>query len=205
MSDFEVKNASSWTFKSCSTCNASNHSAYGLNETLPAIVMKDNRFDKNMAYFAGSAFYVRNTMRTTQLFDYLQFCGAGTLIESNIFEGNIGMKRHNGGAGVIRCTRLNDNSNYFITHRQTSGLFLRERNATDDELKLWGAKDQKDMNYTYYEDAVDTVMNVTDIFDFDDKGYYRTNYTVEKYSTYITNNTFRNNYSGKKGTALLAS
>ena len=71
MSNFELKNASSWTFKSCGTCNATNYSASGLNETLPAIIMKDNRFEKNMAYFAGNAFYVRNTMRTTELFDYL--------------------------------------------------------------------------------------------------------------------------------------
>lgn len=61
------------------------------------------------------------------------------------------------------------------------------------------------MNYTYYEDPSEAVMNVTDLFDLDDKGSYRTNYTVMKYATYIYNNTFRNNMSGKKGTALLIS
>ena len=76
-----------------------------MNETLPAIIIKDNRFEKNMAYFAGNAFYIRNTLRTETIFDYRQFCGAGILIESNVFKGNIGMKRHNGGAGVIRCPR----------------------------------------------------------------------------------------------------
>ena len=213
MSDFQLKNQSSYTFKSCNTCNATNYSASGLNETLPAIVMKDNRFEKNMAYFAGNAFYIRNTMRTMELFDYLQFCGAATLIESNIFEGNIGMKRHNGGAGVIRCKRISDTNGEdfpvknFINRKQTSGLFLKERNATDDELKFWNLEsdEQADLEYAYFEDAIDTVLNVTDIFDFDDDGLYRTNYTLERYSTYITNNTFRNNYSGKKGTALLIS
>ena len=61
------------------------------------------------------------------------------------------------------------------------------------------------MNYTYYEDPYAMNMNITDLFDLDDDGLYRTNYTVKKYTTYVTNNTFRHNYSGKKGTALLVS
>ena len=63
MSDFELKNSSSWTFRSCSTCNPTNHSHHGLNETLPFIIIKDNRFEKNMAYFAGNAFYILNRLR----------------------------------------------------------------------------------------------------------------------------------------------
>ena len=51
------------------------------------------------------------------------------------------MKRHNGGAGVIRCGRYDDVSehenNYYLERRYTSGLFLRKRNATDEELALW--------------------------------------------------------------------
>ena len=46
---------------------------------------------------------------------------------------------------------------------------------------------------------------MTDLFDFDDHGLYRTNYIILKYVTYVTNNTFRNNFSGKKGTALMVS
>ena len=143
MSDFEVKNSSSWTFKSCSSCDPITHAENGLNETLPMIIMKDNRFEKNMAYFAGNAFYISSTMRQTAIFDYLQFCGAGIMIESNLFENNIGLKRHNGGAGVIRCKRFTNVdlavADYFLSNRKSSGLFLKERNATDAELIIWGA------------------------------------------------------------------
>ena len=61
------------------------------------------------------------------------------------------------------------------------------------------------MNYTYFENPEESVMNVTDLFDFNSDGSYRTNYTVMKYGTHISNNTFHNNLSGKKGTALLVS
>ena len=46
--------------------------------------------------------------------DYLQMCGAGILIKENLFTGNIGMKRHNGGAGVIRCSRLLNDDDLFV-------------------------------------------------------------------------------------------
>ena len=209
MSDFEVKNSSSWTFKSCSSCSPTTHAENSLNETLPVIIIKDNIFERNMAYFAGNAFYISSTLRSTALFDYLQFCGAGIMIEDNLFENNIGMKRHNGGAGVVRCKRFAtiDESidDYFVSHQKTSGLFLKERNATDSELTSHGADNQDDLDYTYFEDPSTSVMNVTDLFDVDSDGLYQTNYTVMKYATYITNNTFRNNMSGKKGTALLVS
>ena len=47
-----------------------NSTEYGLNETLPVVIVKDNHFEKNMAYFAGNAFYISSTMRTTELIDY---------------------------------------------------------------------------------------------------------------------------------------
>ena len=157
MSDFEVKNSSSWTFKSCSSCNSATHSENGLNETVPLIVMKFNRFEKNMAYFAGNAFYISNTLRSTGFLDYLQFCGAGIMIESNQFEYNIGMKRHNGGAGVIRCRRFADVDlaveDFFVSHKKTSGLFLKLRNATDEELLSRGVDSQDELDdYNYFED-----------------------------------------------------
>ena len=156
--------------------------------------MQNNIFDRNMAYFAGNAFYIRHKMRNLDLYDYLQFCGAGTLIEDNVFENNIGLKRHNGGAGVIRCHRVEDAVDWkeesYFDRNKTSGLFLRERNATEEEIVEWGAKDQEDMNHTFYEDPRETTVNVTDLFDFDDEGLYRTNYTLLRYATYITNNTF---------------
>ena len=117
------------------------------------IVIKDNRFERNMAYFAGNAFYIYNLMKSTdeEEKDYLQFCGAGILIDSNVFEDNIGMKRHNGGAGVLRCKRTayplgNDECRGIdcladYVQGMSSGLYLKERNATDEELEAWGAED----------------------------------------------------------------
>ena len=63
-----------------------------------------------MAYWAGNAFHIQMTMRMlygaeerTDGSDAYQTCGAGILIDDNYFYGNLGMKKHNGGAGVIRC------------------------------------------------------------------------------------------------------
>ena len=56
---------------------------------------------------------------------------------------------------------------------------------------------QEDLNYTYFEDPIETTYNVTDLFDFDEDDNFRTNYTVLRYATYILNNTFKNNFSGK--------
>ena len=61
-----------------------------------------------MAYWAGNAFHIQMTLKMyhgymTGNSDAWQTCGSGILIEDNFFAKNIGMKRHNGGAGVIRC------------------------------------------------------------------------------------------------------
>jgi hypothetical protein len=68
------------------------------------VVMANNTFENNMAYFAGNVFYIRPQItKVEDWIDYRQVCGSGILIESNRFIGNIGLKKHNGGAGVIRC------------------------------------------------------------------------------------------------------
>ena len=61
-----------------------------------------------MAYWAGNAFHIQMVVRMYNGYlsgasDAWQVCGAGILIEDNYFGNNIGLKRHNGGAGVIRC------------------------------------------------------------------------------------------------------
>jgi hypothetical protein len=84
---------------------------YANNGKNPYIVMKDNKFIDNMAYWAGNAFHISLTMRmvvaadieTQTPSDAWQTCGAGILIDDNFFYGNVGLKKHNGGAGVIRC------------------------------------------------------------------------------------------------------
>ena len=77
------------------------------NEKRAYIVIKDNRFRNNMAYFAGNAFHLTYKMRMYETnYDAEQVCGAGILIEENSFIGNIGLKKHNGGVGVIRCIHL---------------------------------------------------------------------------------------------------
>ena len=81
----------------------------------PFVVIHNNTFEENMAYFAGNAFHITSTLSFTVDFeDYLKMCGSGTLIEDNSFTGNIGMKRHNGGAGVLRCVRSSEEDDYFL-------------------------------------------------------------------------------------------
>ena len=85
---------------------------------------------------------------------------------------------------------------------------MKERNATDEELAFWGFEpdEQNELtNFTYFEDPTEITMNVTDLFDVYKNGSYRTNFTIMRYATHITNNTFMKNFSGKKGTALLIS
>ena len=70
----------------------------------PYIYIQNNNFTQNMAYFAGNALYIAHTVkRVTDFHDYLYMCGAGVHIDQNLFYGNIGTKRHNGGAIVNRC------------------------------------------------------------------------------------------------------
>ena len=75
----------------------------------PSIIMTNNRFLNNMAYWSGNAFHIQMNMRMMYGIDSdfgpdaWQTCGSGILIDSNYFHGNIGLKKHNGGAGVIRC------------------------------------------------------------------------------------------------------
>ena len=62
-----------------------------------------------MAYFAGNAYYITHTVkRLTDFQDYLNMCGAAVKIDNNLFEGNTGLKKHNGGAGVHRCIEIVD-------------------------------------------------------------------------------------------------
>ena len=78
-------------------------------DTKPFIIMHDNKFFNNMAYWAGNAFHIQMQIRMiygnkhTSGSDSWQTCGSGILIDDNYFYGNIGLKKHNGGAGVIRC------------------------------------------------------------------------------------------------------
>ena len=74
------------------------------NNTLPLIYMNGNNFTKNMAYFSANAFAIIPSKRFYYDFlDYRSFCGAGIEISGNHFQHNVGMKRHNGGAGIISC------------------------------------------------------------------------------------------------------
>lgn len=78
---------------------------FGSNPAKPAIILKNNIFKQNMSYLAGNAFYISLTMQMKYAgIDVTQTCGSQILIESNTFSNNIGMKRHNGGAGVLHCS-----------------------------------------------------------------------------------------------------
>ena len=78
------------------------NSASNLTNSHPYIYIHGNKFEKNMAYFAGNALFVSHTVsvETSYFEDYRMMCGAGVLIDQNHFVGNIGLKRHNGGATV---------------------------------------------------------------------------------------------------------
>ena len=83
----------------------------GSNATnsVPYIYIEDNEFIKNMAYFAGNAYYITHAIDAVKDFqDYKYMCGAGVHVANNHFEGNMGLKRHNGGASVHRCLKLDN-------------------------------------------------------------------------------------------------
>lgn len=46
------------------------------------IVIYNNTFEKNMAYFSGNAIYIRMTKSATV---YDEICGGGVLIDANTF------------------------------------------------------------------------------------------------------------------------
>ena len=126
-------------------------------------------------------------------------CGAGVLVEENLFYGNVGMKRHNGGAGVIRCVY-----NWDRDSGATSGYPLQERNATAEELLIegYGYTDPDDATKKYYDDPFSNYTNISD-FTLNQTQSYIRNYTVLEYGTLVTKNKFIKNHAGKKGTALL--
>lgn len=167
--------------------------------------MQNNNFTKNMAYFAGNAFHITSSVQLMEDYvDYKQMCGAGILIEDNLFYGNIGMKRHNGGAGVIRCTQMLDANDIFVNDHTTSGYPLQERNATEAELESegYGYTDPVDATLAYFDDPFANYTNITDFVVNKTQAFIR-NYTLLEYGTLVTKNKFIKNHAGKKGTALL--
>ena len=81
----------------------------------PYVYIEKNNFTNNMAYFAGNAIYMSHSVkRIKEYHDYLFMCGAGVHIDNNNFIGNIGTKKHNGGAIMHRCfKRLNAGNDNF--------------------------------------------------------------------------------------------
>ena len=122
-----------------------------------------------MAYFAANAVYIAHTKDLVEDFaDYLNMCGAGVVVQSNLFEGNVGTKRHNGGAYLHRCIRYSDYTTGYSALGHTSSLRLATRDKVDTD----------EGNFLFYYDDPRTVqMNITDVFDA------VTNYTVLKYAT----------------------
>lgn len=142
-----------------------------------------------MAYFAGNAFHI--SLRQRFLYpnwDAMHVCGAGILIEDNFFKNNIGLKRHNGGAGVLRCTKTED-----ATLDHYSGL---KRNMTVQEISLWNLKENK----AWEAQFLDPATHLTQVGSIaDTNGIIK----VLTYGTLIRSNTFERNYSGMRGSALL--
>ena len=64
-----------------------------------------------MAYLAGNAVYISHTVKAfTEFEDYRYMCGAGVHVGDNVFEENIGLKKHNGGAYMHRCIHLTNST-----------------------------------------------------------------------------------------------
>ena len=148
-----------------------------------------------MAYFAGNAFHISLKMRMFEAgHDSRQVCGAGILVEGNFFHGNIGLKKHNGGAGVIRCDHVDSKEAFAELGIVNSGLI---RADVGERPHLHHHETLFDLDYT------PTLANPTSSFieldDFENRG----SYSLLEYGTLIKDNTFANNYSGKKGSALL--
>ena len=123
----------------------------------PYVYFANNTFEKNMAYFAGNAIYLGHTVkRYTSFQDYRRVCGAGVHIDTNHFEGNIGLKKHNGGAIRHICQEYSSDNIQDAYHNSTSSLEIAVRNKTDADFG----------NFTYYYDSPSlTTENITDLFD----------------------------------------
>ena len=155
-------------------------------------------------------------------------CGAGILIEENSFVGNVGMKRHNGGAGVLRCVRSSDKDDFFLQRGWTSGYKLEELDDDDEPeeddygrvetlsfmVNLYDHKEKVEESECRREwligiDCEEPIERKyfanpsTSYINVTDMIDGSTNYTILEYGTVIQNNNFINNYAGKKGTALL--
>ena len=153
------------------------------DKTQASLVIKKNKFIRNMAYFAGNAFQVGLYLRMTKAkTDSEQMCGAAILIEDNLFQHNTGTKQHSGGAGLIQCI-IHEKPNFANSGIQLSPT---DRNLTDP-LAYTGLD---------YDNPVNTTRNVTDLYDTNNW------YPVLKYGAQIRNNKFLQNFAGIQGTAL---
>ena len=138
------------------------------NNTLPLIYMNGNNFTKNMAYFSANAFAIIPSKRFYYDFlDYRSFCGAGIELSDNLFQFNNGMKRHNGGAGIISCKIIDTTENFYVENHLTSGHFLEQRyNLTDEEQVEY-----EENNHVYYYDPTYNTTNITDMLDPENLNY----------------------------------
>lgn len=143
-----------------------------------------------MAYFAGNAFHISYKMKMINGdSDSRQTCGSGVLIYDNFFYGNIGLKRHNGGAFVIRC------EHYTSDEEEAEAGYINSGRYRDEVYQ--------DVSTYLQDDLIPILENPSEIyFELEDPISDET-YSMLKYGTLIEDNTFANNYSGMKGTAFL--
>ena len=82
-----------------------------------------------MSYLAGNAVYILESFKIDHAEDddYKRVCGAGILIEDNNFSNNIGLKKTNGGAVVIRCDIG------FETQSPSGSVKIREQTIYDEK------------------------------------------------------------------------
>ena len=88
-----------------------------------------------MAYLGGNAVYIAHTnTRVEDFVDHINMCGVGVVVQDNHFEGNFGLKKHNGGASLHHCIYYEDSSFGYAQLGHTSSLKLGLRNKTAEDI-----------------------------------------------------------------------
>ena len=104
---------------------------------------------------------------------------------------NVGLKRHNGGAGVVRCSHTETTYENQFTYLSGKARTAHYTEVIDEETNTVSTR------LSHLDDPSTSKVEIKDQYD-DSKTF-----TLLKYGTMISNNTFSGNSSGKRGTALL--
>ena len=94
--------------------------------------------------------------------EYGQMCGAGILINDNRFEGNIGLKRHNGGAAVIRCLHAESESE--LKKYGGSNAAMGIRRPFVEHLSNFGPKTRQELFFMNLNNTTESISSNMTVF-----------------------------------------